>query len=142
MAARGDGVVSLDGFMRFAVLVGLACCGGVVVGAPAEGTGPQGAEGAAVTAARERPVAPVAGDVQAARARLEAELVQRGEAAQDARVMVAGLSDEDVRVLAENPRMLSLGGEATAEQKWGVAAVIGVAAGIGAAFALATILAM
>jgi hypothetical protein len=55
---------------------------------------------------------------------------------------VAGLSDEDVRVLAENPRMLSRGGEATAEQKWGIAALIGVGAGIAAAFTLATILAM
>lgn len=131
--------MSLDGFMRVVVVVGLVCCGGVVAGAPEEGTGSQGAERAAVTAAREQPVA---GDIRAARARLEVELVQRGEAEQDARVMVAGLSDEDVRVLAENPRMLSRGGEATAEEKWGVAALIGVAAGIGAAFALATMLAM
>jgi hypothetical protein len=139
--------VGLNRFMRVIVVLGLVCCGGVAVGAPDEGRMPQAAEQglaarAAVPAAPEQTAAPVAEEMRGARTRLEAELVQRGEAEQDARVLVAGLSDEDVRVLAENPRMLSRGGEATAEEKWGIAALIGVGLGIAAAFTLATILAM
>ncbi|UCG32752.1 MAG: hypothetical protein JSU68_13930 [Phycisphaerales bacterium] len=139
--------MGLERFIRVIVVLALVCCGGAVVGAPEEGQATQAAEQgqvaeAALMAAPEQRMAPVAGDIQAARARLEAELVQRGEAEPDARVLVAGLSDEDVRVLAENPRMLSRGGEATAEQKWGIAALIGVGLGIAAAFTLATILAM
>lgn len=68
-------------------------------------------------------------------------LTQRDFSAPDARVLVASLTDDDVRVLAQNPQMLCLAGD-KGEADLALAALIGVGIGIGAVVLLASALAM
>ena len=76
-----------------------------------------------------------------ARSLLANHLTQRDFSAPDARVLVASLTDDDVRVLAQNPQMLCLAGD-KGEADLALAALIGVGIGIGAVVLLASALAM
>ena len=76
-----------------------------------------------------------------ARSLLAGHLTRRDYSALDARVLVASLTDDDVRVLAQNPQMLCLAGD-KGEADLALAALIGVGLGIGAVVLLASALAM